>query len=125
MNKRLENIHKYRLSNNITGKCYYLNTVVPKHMINHYFKRGVLCPSGICLYTTKKYFIQEDPMTWSIIFITDNEDLFNKITNDHYAGEKGLFRNVDCWTVLQEMQMEGGSHYELDYTPLIVFQQIV
>jgi hypothetical protein len=44
---------EYRQKNNIKGKCYYFNTKIPPNLKNHAYKSGILCPSGLCLYTNK------------------------------------------------------------------------
>jgi hypothetical protein len=112
---------KYRYRNNIKGECYYLNTLIPEKLKNHVYKPGYLSPSGLCLYANKKYFIQEDPMTWDILYITDSEEKFNEVTKNAWGGEKGLFRNLSCWDVLKEIQRDGGDYYELDTNPLCYY----
>ena len=118
---RWKQAEEYRWKNKIKGKCFYLNTLVPEKLRDWHFKKGVLCPSGICVSTNKKYFIQEDPMGWDILFMTDNEDLFNEITKNHYAGEKGLLRNKSCWEVLAEMQREGLMASFCDFQEILNF----
>ena len=61
-------------------------------------------PIGLCLYTTKKYHILCDAITWSINMITDNLEYFEEETKDNWSGEKGKFRNQDCWNILNEIQ---------------------
>jgi hypothetical protein len=115
----------YREKNKIKGRCFYLNTIVPERLNGWAEQPGVLRPCGMCLSTAKRYFIQEDPMGWDILFMTDDEDHFNEATKDHYAGEKGLLRHLSCWEVLEEMQREGGDHYELNHNPLITYYRLL
>lgn len=112
---------KWRFWNKIRGKCYYLNTRVDDTPQKIADRPGVLQPSGICLYTTKKYFILENPMGWDILYISDNVDKFNEISKDAWGGEKGCLRNLSCWDVLEEMQREGGTDYKLDVYPLYYY----
>lgn len=115
----------WRQENGIKGKCYYLmNSRIPQETESFDFIPGVLRPSGICLYTNKKFFIQEDPNPWTILYITDNEERFNELTRGHWAGEKGLLRNLNCWDVLKELAYEGGNHYQLDVSPLAALVRV-
>ena len=43
-------------------------------------------------------------MTLSIHLITDDLEYFEEQTKDNWSGEKGKMRNVDCWSVLAEIQ---------------------
>lgn len=95
---------KYRTDNSITGGYYKFNFVNKKIIKIDENPDKQIIPIGICLHTNKKYFILEDPMNWTIDSITDNETIFEEDTKDHYAGEKGKFRNIDCWFVLNELQ---------------------
>lgn len=105
---------RWRRANRIVGKCYAFRSRHPRQWDRHAYVPGYLLPSGICLSTRKRYFIQEDPNGWAILYMTDDEEKFDRVTKHHYAGTKGLFRNVTCWDVLAEMQHEGGRYYELD-----------
>lgn len=109
---------RYRVDNGITGKYYEFRSRYPPRYQHHWYKPGYLQPSGICLSTHKKYYVMEDPMIWSILFITEDETAFDEASEGAFGGEKGLLRGINCWDVLSEMQHEGGQYYEFDLMPL-------
>lgn len=108
---------KYRQDNNITGNCFTLKFITDNR-INPItemkddntdekrikFIKNKIRPIGLCLYTTKKYHMLCDAMTWSLQLVTDDLEYFEEETKDNWSGEKGKLRNEDCWSVLSEIQ---------------------
>lgn len=94
---------KYREENKITGQYINLNFITnnkivfsenkaKNNMIMVEYIRNKLRPIGLCLYTTKKYHILCDAMTWNVSMITDDLEYFEKETKDNWSGEKGKLR---------------------------------
>lgn len=102
---------KYREENNITGKYIYLYFITNNKKDENIIKRiesiqSKIRPIGICLYNNKKYHTLCCAMTWSINMITDDLEYFEEETKDNWSGEKGKFRNENCWQVLQRIQSD-------------------
>lgn len=102
-NKTYYEYLQHKTKNGITGKCFNLNFIssTKKNPIEN---KNKIRPIGICLTTNKKYCLLQDAMSWNIHFITDDLEYFEEETKDNSSGEKGKFKNVDCWTVLEEIQ---------------------
>lgn len=91
----MRNNEKYREEQKITGKTFYLDLRKIQKI-------------GTCLSTQIKYFMEECYMTWTILYITTNEEKFRQKYKNHCANGKGLFYNINCWQVLNEMVQDGG-----------------
>lgn len=80
MNDRIRMDHENR--------CYYISD---------------LPPIGVCLYTDSEYFLVVNPMIRGVDFITDDEAVFCQETQNHWAGDKGLFMCISCWEVCRHL----------------------
>lgn len=78
-------------------KIYYINRKTYPRGDCYYISDLPLI--GICLYTDSEYCVNVEAMTKGIHIITDDEAVFREKTYDYWAGEKGLFYNVNCWEV--------------------------
>ena len=108
----------YREANNITGGYYVLHFNNSPNSQHFAQKVNGIDHLGLCLFTNRKYYMQMDPMVWSIGVITDNREYFEKyhVPDSAWCNYKGLLYDLNCWDVLEEIQHNSTNGESFDIT---------
>ncbi|NDC83704.1 hypothetical protein EB093_08615 [bacterium] len=110
--KNYNSIELWRRENKITGRTYYFNFKIPKDKQNHWVIRNVLRPFGICVYTSKKYYMYIDCMIDACGMITDNKEKFQEYSKHDL--EKCKVMDMNCWDLLMHLQRIGEKMYIIE-----------